>query len=108
MWTWLMGRLTNLKPALATLDVRTAQPAPKVADDFYSSKPWRALVSDVLRERGRTCEHCGTREGRVYLDHIIELKDGGAPLARSNVQVLCASCHGLKTHAVRRQRWAGL
>ena len=102
-----MGRLTNLKPALTCLDVRTAQPAPKLAEDFYSSRPWRSLVAAVMQERGRTCEHCGTHEGRLYVDHIIELKDGGAPLNRANLQILCASCHGMKTQSVRRVRYSG-
>lgn len=102
-----MGRLTNLKPALACLDVRTAQPPPKLADAFYSSPEWRRLIGQIIKERGRACEACGTREGRIYGDHIQELRDGGAALARSNVQLLCASCHGVKTHKAREARWAG-
>lgn len=101
-----MGRLTNLKPALACLDVRTALPPPKVADDFYSSPEWRKLIGQIIRERGRACEVCGSRDGRIYGDHIKELRDGGAPLDPSNVQLMCASCHGLKTHKAKLARWA--
>ncbi len=99
-----MPRLTMIKPSLAVMDVRTAHVPAKTADPFYLSKPWRKLVADVLRERGRTCEQCGDRSGRMFLDHIQELKDGGAPLLRSNLQVLCSSCHSKKTFAVRKQR----
>ena len=35
----------------------------------------------------------------MYVDHKVELKDGGAPLDRRNVWLLCGSCHTLKTVA---------
>lgn len=97
------ARLGTIKPKLKAMDHRTCPPPPKRADDFYSSAPWRDLRASVLRERGPRCEKCGAG-GRVYLDHITELRDGGAPLDRSNVMILCAACHTRKTAQARARR----
>jgi 5-methylcytosine-specific restriction endonuclease McrA len=40
----------------------------------------------------------------MFVDHIVELKDGGAPLERSNLWLLCGACHSLKTAAERMRR----
>jgi len=40
------------------------------------------------------------------VDHIIELKDGGAPLDERNVQALCRTCHGKKTSIEKQKRGA--
>ena len=42
----------------------------------------------------------------MYVDHRVELKDGGAPLDRRNVWLLCGSCHTRKTVAERARRTA--
>jgi len=83
--------------------------AKKVALPFYSSPEWKALLAEIIRERGRRCEGAGCgREGcRLFGDHIIEIRDGGPKLEKRNVRLLCGSCHGLKTAAERRRR-AGL
>lgn len=39
-----------------------------------------------------------------YVDHIIELEDGGAPFDPQNLCVLCAHHHTTKTLAVRALR----
>jgi len=99
-------RLTNLRPMVPTLDTRAAQPMPKAADPFYLTAEWRGLMADVLRQRGRKCEECGTTEGRMYGDHVHELKDGGAALDPRNVRVLCHTCHQRKTARARAERMA--
>jgi 5-methylcytosine-specific restriction endonuclease McrA len=38
------------------------------------------------------------------VDHIIEIKDGGALTSEDNAQALCWKCHGLKTAAERAKR----
>jgi 5-methylcytosine-specific restriction endonuclease McrA len=38
------------------------------------------------------------------VDHIIELKDGGAPLSEDNAMSLCARCHNQKTADEKRKR----
>ncbi len=42
----------------------------------------------------------------MFVDHIVELKDGGAPLERSNCQLLCHVHHALKTVTERAKRTA--
>ena len=42
----------------------------------------------------------------MFVDHIVELKDGGAPLERTNAWLLCATHHSLKTVAQRAKRTA--
>lgn len=97
-----MGRLKALAPAL-----RTAAPvlkaAPKVADVVYRSPEWRGLVARVKRARGAWCCVCGSSH-RVIADHIVEVKDGGAPFDASNIQLLCQACHNAKTAKARAAR----
>ena len=89
-----------------------AATGPKLTAPFYGSAPWKALISSIIAERGRLCEarDCRTIDrgasGRIYGDHVRELKDGGAPLDASNVQLLCASCHRSKTLLVAKKRKA--
>ena len=80
--------------------------APKVALPFYQSAEWRALSEQIKAERGRVCQLCG-KHGYVIADHRVELRDGGAALERTNIQLLCAPCHGRKTEQRKRER-AGL
>jgi 5-methylcytosine-specific restriction enzyme A len=104
-------RLATLQPRVATLDTRSAKPPPKTAAPFYLSPEWRALMTEIIAERGRRCEDklCTKphRTGiRVFGDHIVELKDGGAPLDKANIRLVCGSCHTRKTAAERAKRMA--
>lgn len=103
--------LKMLGALVGTLDTRTVQPARKTADAIYVSAAWRALMAEIIRERGRVCQDplCKTpaRRGmRVFGDHITELQDGGAPLDKSNVKLRCGSCHTRKTNEQRQRRQA--
>lgn len=40
----------------------------------------------------------------MFVDHIIEIKDGGAKLDPANVWTLCGSCHVKKTNRERDKR----
>lgn len=94
------------------MDTRTVRPPAKRADDFYLSAAWRRLMAEIIRERGRVCEdpHCDGRTHRpgmrVFGDHIRELRDGGAPLDKSNVMLRCGASHTRKTAAARAERMA--
>lgn len=101
-----MARLKCLPSRLSVVDTRIARPAPKTADPFYLSQPWRSLMSRLVEQRGRRCQSCGREGVRVFGDHIRELKDGGAPLDPSNIQLLCGSCHTAKTAKARAARTA--
>lgn len=95
-----------LRPRVATLDLRTARPAAKTADPFYLRPEWRGLVDGLIAQRGRRCEACGRVNCRIFADHIVELKDGGAALDPTNLRLLCGACHGRKTAASRAARTA--
>lgn len=96
--------LSCLKPLVGVLDTSIAKEPPKRADSFYTSPEWRALMAEIKRERPNCCERCGRSGTRLFGDHIVELKDGGAKLDKRNVQLLCGSCHTAKTASVRAER----
>ena len=100
--------LRALQPRVALANLRTAALPPKVADRFYSSPAWIALRDRVRHEAGGRCQvaGCGRAERRMIVDHIVELKDGGAPLDRSNSRLMCRSHHNQKTAAERAKRTA--
>ncbi|WP_408585934.1 HNH endonuclease signature motif containing protein [Novosphingobium sp.] len=100
-----MVTLAGRKPRLASRAARFGSP-PKRALPFYRTAEWAALVKAITAQRGKRCERCGA-DGRIYADHVVELKDGGDPLDQRNIELLCASCHGRKT-ALRRRERAGL
>ncbi|MGE4044475.1 MAG: HNH endonuclease [Acetobacteraceae bacterium] len=82
----------------------------KRAAPFYSSPEWVSLMREIKAERGDRCEdpeHNPARPragGRIFGDHIQELKDGGAPLDKANILLRCGSCHTRKTAAARGLR----
>lgn len=106
-----MARLSMLGPRIAAADLRTAKPAPKTVLPFYETPEWRALIAQIVHQRGRRCEDpaCKTpgRTGiRVFGDHIKEIQDGGLLLDPSNVLLRCGSCHTLKGNRERAKRTA--
>lgn len=63
--------------------------------DRYRGVP--RAQADRIRERdGHTCQHCGAFGHEV--DHIANVKGGGRD-DDTNLRVLCASCHAIKTQA---------
>ncbi|MGE0714840.1 MAG: HNH endonuclease signature motif containing protein [Alphaproteobacteria bacterium] len=97
-------RLRAARQRVGALDTRTASAGPKRVDPFYASREWRTLMDAVIAARGRRCERCGRADGRIFGDHVVELKDGGAALDARNVQLLCGACHSAKTAAERAAR----
>ncbi len=100
-----MSRLKTLGGRVSMLEQRIAPVETKVAEPFYQSAAWRALIEEIKRERGSRCETC-QKFCRVLGDHVKELKDGGAPLDKANVKLACWPCHTIKTNKVRAQRTA--
>lgn len=97
-----MGRLKTLPPSVPNLGPLVRHP-PKIVESIYRTPEWRALVARIKRERGARCERCGSTH-RVIADHVVELKDGGAPLDPRNVELLCQADHNQKTAASRAKR----
>jgi len=98
--------LQSLRPRVATLSLQTAALPPKVADPFYSSAAWIALRDRVRREAHGRCQVQGCTQRGAIVDHIVELKDGGAPLDKSNCRLMCQSHHNHKSAAERVKRTA--
>ncbi|MGB3390738.1 MAG: HNH endonuclease signature motif containing protein [Pseudaminobacter sp.] len=48
------------------------------------------------RRDGWKCVQCDAR-GRLEVDHIKPIRDGGAPYDLENLQSLCPKCHARKT-----------
>lgn len=104
-----MTRLTMQKPLVRTADTSIAKAAPKVVAPIYQTPEydrWRAAV--IARAGGRCqdtrCEFPHRRGLRLFADHVVELKDGGAPFDPKNGRALCGSCHTRKTAAARARR----
>lgn len=102
-----MARLTAM-PARLGGNAPKLKAAPKSAEPFYRSAAWRGLVedrkldADYFAARGRA-----KRGERLILDHIVELKDGGAALDPANTKWLTFSEHQAKTAKARAERAAG-
>ncbi|TIV00211.1 MAG: HNH endonuclease [Mesorhizobium sp.] len=107
-----VAKLKMMAPVIRTMDTRTVKVAPKTADAFYLSPEWRKLMAEIIAERGRRCEdpQCDGRTHRpgmrVFGDHVVELRDGGAPLDKRNIMLRCGASHTRKTLAERAKRMA--
>ena len=107
-----MGRLRALAPRLATLDTRKVRMPEKTADPIYHTAEYQAWREEVIARAGRRCEEvvngkrCWKAEphNRMFADHVIELRDGGAPFDPSNGRCLCGAHHTLKTIKAREAR----
>jgi len=91
---------------LKTISTSRLATPPKRADRFYATPAWQQLMGRLIAKRGRRCEECGRTDCRIFGDHVIELKDGGAELDEGNIRLLCQSCHGKKTVVERDKRMA--
>jgi 5-methylcytosine-specific restriction protein A len=72
----------------------------KKTEPFYCTAAWQRARS-IKRKNSPLCEAClsnGKTVAAQMVDHIIEIKEGGAKLAQSNLQSLCFDCHNKKTH----------
>jgi len=80
--------------------------APKETDPFYLSVAWRRFRNWFI-SKYPLCQKC-LEEGRetpaVMVDHIIEIKDGGALTDEDNAMSLCHKCHNMKSAAERSRR----
>ena len=101
-----MPSIKMLKPLLATMDTRVVSPMPKVVADHYNTPEHRAWRAAVIARANGHCQGkgCTRTKIRLFADHIVELRDGGAPLDLSNGQALCGSCHTAKTVRARAAR----
>lgn len=74
---------------------------------IYDSKQWRERTRPaVLVRDDYRCVSCGVlgKSRELVVDHIIEIKDGGAKFDKDNLQTLCHRCHNIKTENEKRKR----
>lgn len=76
--------------------VRRDYPRPSVIRIGYMIKRPRPRVRlskrEVFRRDGYTCQYCGTRSGRLTLDHVVPRHLGGR-YEWENLVTACASCN---------------
>lgn len=84
---------------------RREREARKKTAPFYLSPQWRRLRDWYIGQHP-LCEMCGRAEAAV-VDHVAELKDGGAATSAGNLQALCRRCHARKTADAARRRRLG-
>lgn len=102
----------TMRPRVKTVDTRRVHVAPKVADPIYSTPEyieWRDIV--VERAHGYCqdprCKYPHRKPSRLFADHVIELRDGGAKFDPANGLARCGSCHTRKTAEMRAARVTG-
>lgn len=66
---------------------------------FYKTQQWQK-IRKIKLQQSPFCEECkknGTIVVGKIVDHIIPIKQGGAPYDLNNLQTLCWSCHSRKS-----------
>jgi len=106
-----MAKVPSIASRIIALDTLSARSPLKTAEPIYTTREyaeWRRIV--ISRAHGRcqdpSCKHPNRYGIRLFADHVIELKDGGAPFDPSNGLARCGSCHTIKTVAERSKRSA--
>lgn len=62
------------------------------------TKRWQALRHEILERDGWACVDCGTRTGRLEVDHVKPVKHRpDLAFDRGNLATRCSSCHARKT-----------
>lgn len=107
--------LPVFKGRIGTASLQRLAVPPKAAASIYHSKEfkdWREIVIDRAGGRcqqvvaGVRCDKARPLH-RMFADHIVELKDGGAAFDPANGQCLCGAHHSAKTAQARSHRRFG-
>lgn len=67
---------------------------------FYQSKAWKNTRDAFIRANPK-CIGCGGVAN--VADHRVRIKDGGDPIAWSNLQAMCSKCHNSKDNNAGRK-----
>lgn len=102
-----MARLRAAPGRIASAPSRL-KPPPDVAQGFYVSKEWRALRAKRMLDLDYFAARARANGERLILDHVVEIRDGGAPLDPANTQWLTHSEHQAKTAAAKLARAKGV
>lgn len=102
--------LRTMQPRLGAARQHIAAMPAKQADSHYSTPEHRAWRAAVIAKAGGRCQdpECATpgRGARLFADHVVELRDGGAAADPANGMARCGACHTRKTIAERAKRMA--
>lgn len=101
--------IATIKPRLHMARQTVVALRPKRVDPHYLTPEHKAWRDSVISRAGGMCEWpgCDRLEGRMFADHIVERKDGGAAFDLANGQCLCGAHHSLKTARERDKRLGG-
>jgi 5-methylcytosine-specific restriction endonuclease McrA len=99
--------LRSVGQRLSNVAAARLPPAPKQVDPKYRDPAHEEWAAAVRRRAAGRCQGCGREGTRLFADHVVELRDGGAPFDPANGQALCGSCHSAKTARARAARHRG-
>jgi 5-methylcytosine-specific restriction protein A len=80
---------------------RSARRRQDAARKPYTTGKWKHTARRVRFEQP-LCVRCGRIA--TDTDHVVPIRDGGAPYSLDNLQPLCRECHGLKSADEQRAR----
>lgn len=62
------------------------------------TRRWQVLRQLILERDGYACRDCGTRRGRLEIDHVQPVRTRPElAFVPTNLQALCPRCHAKKT-----------
>ena len=76
--------------------------AGRAAKGIYCTLAWARMRRRALDRDGWRCVLCG-EPGRLEVDHIQPIAEGGAALALDNLRTLCRGCHVAVTATANRR-----
>ena len=108
----MVQKLATFRSSIGCIDGRRVQAPPKVAATIYHTSEYQIWREAVIARAGGRCEavddgrRCwkSSPRARMFADHKVELRDGGAAYDPANGECLCGSHHTAKTAVARAAR----
>lgn len=100
------------QPMVRSANLAIARTSPKKTDSIYGSAAYAEWAEAVKKRDGYRCVDPACKGPhypgqKVYADHKVEVKDGGAKFDVANGITRCASSHTFKTNRERARRQRG-
>lgn len=71
---------------------------------YWAEHSWNMTRSYVLKRDKHTCLKCHKKGGRLEVDHILPIVEGGQEFDLNNLRTLCHDCHAQETAALARRQ----